>query len=32
MFPRARKLLDKAALTDLGQQMQARKQELLKSL
>jgi|SRR6478672_13375377 len=32
MFPRARKLLDKATLTDLGQQMQARKQELLKSL
>ena len=32
MFPRARKLLDKAALTELGQQMQARKQELLKSL
>jgi hemerythrin-like domain-containing protein len=32
MFPRARKLLDAATLTDLGQQMQARKQELLKSL
>jgi hemerythrin-like domain-containing protein len=32
MFPRARKLLDKATLTELGQQMQARKQELLKSL
>jgi len=32
MFPRARKLLDKAVLTELGQQMQARKQELLKSL
>ena len=32
MFPRARKLLDAATLAELGQQMQARKQELLKSL
>ena len=32
MFPRARKLLDAATLADLGQQMQARKQELLKTL
>lgn len=29
MFPRARKLLDAAALKDLGERMQARKQELL---
>lgn len=29
MFPRARKLLDAAALAELGQRMQARKQELL---
>lgn len=32
MFPRARKLLDGTTLADLGQQMQARKQELLKTL
>ena len=32
MFPRARKLLDAATLADLGTQMQARKQELLKTL
>jgi hemerythrin superfamily protein len=32
MFPRAKKLLDVAALAELGQQMQARKQELLQSL
>ena len=32
MFPRAKKLLDGAALAELGQQMQARKQELLKTL
>jgi hemerythrin superfamily protein len=32
MFPRAKKLLDAAALAELGQQMQARKQELLQSL
>jgi hemerythrin superfamily protein len=32
MFPRAKKLLDGAALVELGQRMQARKQELLKSL
>lgn len=29
MFPRARKLLDAAALKELGERMQARKQELL---
>ena len=32
MFPRAKKLLDATALAELGQQMQARKQELLKTL
>lgn len=32
MFPRAKKLLDAATLAELGQKMQARKQELLKSL
>jgi len=31
MFPRARKLLDASALAELGQRMQARKQELLKA-
>ncbi|HSR64403.1 MAG TPA: hemerythrin domain-containing protein [Xanthomonadaceae bacterium] len=31
MFPRARKLLDAATLAELGERMQARKQELLKS-
>ena len=31
MFPRARKLLDTATLAELGQRMQARKQELLKA-